>query len=160
MLKYVKKDGVKITFLNVNNRFNIIKNELHNIMRSQLKRVDGEVTALSQRIKDLDENLVKSEQYIKTSTAALAEAVAMEVERSKNAGAEDEVDSSPLSQFDAQLALLEGKLLEAKYLAAKANGPPRSELSESTSSLSTTSSTTSPTPSSSSKSRANTTNIS
>ena len=42
-------------------RFNIIKNELHNIMRSQLKRVDGEVSALSQRIKALDENLAKSE---------------------------------------------------------------------------------------------------
>ena len=28
-------------------KFNIIKNELHNIMRSQLKRVDGEVVALS-----------------------------------------------------------------------------------------------------------------
>ena len=49
-------------------RFNIIKNELHNIMRSQLKRVDGEVSAMSQRIKALDENLAKSEQYIKTAT--------------------------------------------------------------------------------------------
>ena len=92
-------------------------------MRSQLKRVDGEVSAMSQRIKALDENLAKSEQYIKTATAALAEAVAMEVERRKNAG-EDENGSDetdPLSQFDAQMTLLEGKLLEAKYLAAKAN---------------------------------------
>ena len=95
-------------------RFNIIKNELHNIMRSQLKRVDGEVSALSQRIKALDENLAKSEQYIKTATAALADAVAMEVEN-------DEEDvNDPLSQFDAQMAILEGKLLEAKYLASKA----------------------------------------
>ena len=46
-------------------------------MRSQLKRVDGEVTALSQRIKALDENLAKSEQFIKTATAALADAVGM-----------------------------------------------------------------------------------
>jgi len=95
-------------------KFNIIKNELHNIMRSQLKRVDGEVSALSQRIKALDENLAKSEQYIKTATAALADAVAMEVEN-------DEEDvNDPLSQFDAQMAILEGKLLEAKYLASKA----------------------------------------
>eukprot|EP00093_Oithona_nana_P007015 07015.XXX_174903_175377_1 [CDS] Oithona nana genome sequencing. len=94
-------------------KFNIIKNELHNIMRSQLKRVDGEVSALSQRIKALDENLAKSEQYIKTATAALADAVAMEVEN-------DEEDvNDPLSQFDAQMAILEGKLLEAKYLASK-----------------------------------------
>merc|ERR1719411_2423709 len=105
-------------------KFNIIKNELHNIMRSQLKRVDGEVSAMSQRIKALDENLAKSEQYIKTATAALAEAVAMEVERRKNAGEDEDNgsdDSDPLSQFDAQMTLLEGKLLEAKYLAAKAN---------------------------------------
>ncbi len=109
-------------------------------MRSQLKRVDGEVSALSQRIKDLDENLVKSEQYIKSSTAALAEAVAMEVERQKNAG-EDEDDVSPLSQFDAQLVLLEGKLMEAKYLAAKANGSSPSVISTTRSSTSPASST-------------------
>ena len=103
-------------------RFNIIKNELHNIMRSQLKRVDGEVSALSQRIKALDENLAKSEQYIKTATAALADAVAMEVERRKNSeeNEDEEVDNDPLSQFDTQMAILEGKLLEAKYLASKA----------------------------------------
>jgi len=122
-------------------KFNIIKNELHNIMRSQLKRVDGEVSAMSQRIKALDENLAKSEQYIKTATAALAEAVAMEVERRKNAGEDEENgsdDSDPLSQFDAQMTLLEGKLLEAKYLAAKANNtsnrilnsPPKEEKEE------------------------------
>merc|ERR1712241_1443708 len=94
-----------------------------NIMRSQLKRVDGEVTALSQRIKALDENLAKSEQFIKTATAALADAVAMEVERQKNAGEEESENDAndPLSQFDAQMTLLEGKLMEAKYLAAKAN---------------------------------------
>lgn len=105
-------------------KFNIIKNELHNIMRSQLKRVDGEVTALSQRIKALDENLAKSEQYIKTATAALADAVAMEVERRKNSKEDeisDEESDNPLSQFDAQMAILEGKFLEAKYLANKSN---------------------------------------
>ena len=92
-------------------------------MRSQLKRVDGEVSALSQRIKALDENLAKSEQYIKTATAALADAVAMEVERRKNSpeDTEEEIISDPLSQFDAQMAILEGKLLEAKYLASKAS---------------------------------------
>ena len=110
-------------------------------MRSQLKRVDGEVSAMSQRIKALDENLAKSEQYIKTATAALAEAVAMEVERRKNAGEDEDNgsdDSDPLSQFDAQMTLLEGKLLEAKYLAAKANNtsnrilnsPPKEEKEE------------------------------
>ena len=118
-------------------RFNIIKNELHNIMRSQLKRVDGEVAALSQRIKALDENLAKSEQYIKTATAALADAVAMEVERRKNAGEDDIEDinaNDPLSQFDAQMTILESKLLEAKYLAAKANNTHTSTSTTSTTS--------------------------
>lgn len=89
-----------------------------------MKRVDGEVTALSQRIKALDENLAKSEQYIKTATAALADAVAMEVERRKNSKEDeisDEESDNPLSQFDAQMAILEGKFLEAKYLANKSN---------------------------------------
>ena len=101
-------------------RFNIIKNELHNIMRSQLKRVDGEVAALSQRIKALDDNLAKSEEYIKTATAALADAVAMEVDRNET-DLQDEENNNPLSQFDAQMAILEGRLLQAKYLASKAS---------------------------------------
>ena len=47
----------------------------------------------------------------------------MEVERQKNAGEEESENDAndPLSQFDAQMTLLEGKLMEAKYLAAKAN---------------------------------------
>ena len=88
-------------------------------MRSQLKRVDGEVAALSQRIKALDDNLAKSEEYIKTATAALADAVAMEVDR--NDADQDEENNNPLSQFDAQMAILEGRLLQAKYLASKAS---------------------------------------
>lgn len=104
-------------------KFAIIKNELHNIMRSQLKRVDGEVTALSHRIKALDENLEKSEHYIKTATATLAEAVEMEVERRKASNCdEDEDEDEALSQFEAQMKLLQGKLEQAKCLAAEAGG--------------------------------------
>lgn len=99
-------------------KFNIIKNELHNIMRSQLKRVDGEVSALSQRIKALDDNLEKSEQFIKSATQALAEAVAIEMENRRD-GEEDE-EQDALSQFDAQMALLEGRMRHAKLLAAEA----------------------------------------
>jgi len=60
-------------------KFNIIKNELHNIMRSQLKRVDGEVSALADRIKRLDEGLERSEEYIRTATAALQDATQYQV---------------------------------------------------------------------------------
>ncbi len=61
-------------------KLNIIKNELHNIMKSQLRRVDGEVSALSARIKEVDKNLERSEHYIKTATGALADAVQWEME--------------------------------------------------------------------------------
>lgn len=100
-------------------KFNIIKNELHNIMRSQLRRVEGEVTALGDRIKKLDDNLALSENYIKTATKALAEAVQMEMESRKDKGEEEEEENA-LSQFDAQLKLLEGKLMQARLLAARA----------------------------------------
>uniref|UniRef100_A0A0K2T6L1 Uncharacterized protein n=2 Tax=Lepeophtheirus salmonis TaxID=72036 RepID=A0A0K2T6L1_LEPSM len=100
-------------------KFNVIKNELHNIMRSQLRRVDGEVSALSQRIKALDVDLEKSEKYIKVATSALVEVVEQEMQENSNYKNEDE-----LSLFDAQMSLLEGKLIEAKVLAAEVNDDP------------------------------------
>jgi len=99
-------------------KFNIIKNELHNIMKSQLRRVEGEVNALSSRVKQLDKNLEESEFYIKTATSTLAEAVAIQVEEAKNSNHEDE-DNNPLSAFDRQVAFLEGQLKGARVLARK-----------------------------------------
>ena len=61
-------------------KFNIIKNELHNIMKSQLKRVDGEVNAFANRIKEFDKKLEESEKYVRLATAALADAVALQIE--------------------------------------------------------------------------------
>ena len=119
-------------------KFNIIKNELHNIMKSQLRRVDGEVAALSQRIKDLDVNLAKSEQYIKTATVALAEAVQYELENRKETQ-EEEREENALSQFDAQLKLLEGKLLQARLLTAQVSSDyPDEEENKSSSTTTTT----------------------
>ena len=60
-------------------KLKIIQNELHNIMRSQLRRVEGEVSALSTRVKKFDSDLEQSEKYIKTATAALADAVQWEM---------------------------------------------------------------------------------
>lgn len=93
-------------------KFNIIKNELHNIMRSQLRRVDGEVSALAQRIREVDADLEKSEQYIKTATSALAEAV----EQQQAEQRQDSREENALSEFDAQMRLLEGKLEQARGL--------------------------------------------
>merc|ERR1719342_1486856 len=75
-------------------RFNIIKNELHNIMRSQLKRVDGEVNALSSRVKEFDKHLEESEAYIRTATTALAEVVALQAEESKTQNEDNENESN------------------------------------------------------------------
>lgn len=100
-------------------KFNIIKNELHNIMKSQLRRVEGEVNALSSRIKQLDKHLEESEFYIKTATATLAEAVAIQIEEAKNSNHDDDEDNNPLSAFDRQVAFLEGQLKGARVLARK-----------------------------------------
>jgi len=99
-------------------KFNIIKNELQNIMRSQLKRVEGEVNALSTRVKELDKNLEMSEYYISTATAALADAVALQVEESKNRSEEQEKEDNNLSAFDQHVLFLEAQLKEAKVKAS------------------------------------------
>jgi len=99
-------------------KFNIIKNELHNIMRSQLKRVDGEVNALSSRVKQLDKNLEESENYIRIATAALADTVALQIEESKLRN-EDEESESNLSAFDQHVLFLEAQLKEARIKASQ-----------------------------------------
>ena len=99
-------------------KFNIIKNELHNIMRSQLKRVDGEVNALSSRIKEFDKKLEESERLIREATCCLAEAVALQIEESKNRNEEDEKESE-LSAFDQHVLFLEAQLREARIKASQ-----------------------------------------
>lgn len=99
-------------------KFAIIKNELHNIMRSQLKRVDGEVNALSSRVKQLDKNLEESENYIRIATAALADTVALQIEESKSRN-DDEESESNLSAFDQHVLFLEAQLKEARIKASQ-----------------------------------------
>jgi len=99
-------------------KFNIIKNELHNIMRSQLKRVDGEVNALSSRVKKLDMNLEESERLIRSATAALSECVTLQIEESKTRNQETESESN-LSAFDQHILYLETQLKEAKIKASQ-----------------------------------------
>merc|ERR1719385_266485 len=100
-----------------NMRFNIIKNELHNIMRSQLKRVDGEVNALSSRVKKLDMNLEESERLIRTATSTLSECVSLQIEESKSRSQETESQSN-LSAFDQHILYLETQLKDAKIKAS------------------------------------------
>jgi len=99
-------------------KFNIIKNELHNIMRSQLKRVDGEMNAFSSRVKEFDKHLEESEAYIRQATAALAEVVALQAEEDKTQN-EDNENESNLSAFDQHVLFLETQLLNAKMKASQ-----------------------------------------
>ena len=99
-------------------KFNIIKNELHNIMCSQLKRVDGEVNALATRIRAFDSKLEESEQLIRSATSALAEAVAIQIEEAKNKTEAEESEESSLSAFDQHVLFLEGQLKEARLKAS------------------------------------------
>lgn len=99
-------------------KFNIIKNELHNIMRSQLKRVDGEVNALSSRVKTLDMNLQESERLIRSATAALSECVSLQIEESESRNKETESQSN-FSAFDQHIFYLETQLKEAKVKASQ-----------------------------------------
>merc|ERR1712012_1273093 len=99
-------------------KFNIIKNELHNIMRSQLKRVDGEMNAFSSRVKEFDKHLEESESYIRQATAALSEVVSLQAEEHKSQNQEDE-DESNISAFDQHVLFLETQLRDAKMKASQ-----------------------------------------
>merc|ERR1712012_1211985 len=90
-------------------KFNIIKNELHNIMRSQLKRVDGEMNAFSSRVKEFDKHLEESESYIRQATAALSEVVSLQADE----------DESNISAFDQHVLFLETQLRDAKMKASQ-----------------------------------------
>merc|ERR1711988_660273 len=95
----------------------IIKNELHNIMRSQLKRVDGEMNAFSSRVKEFDKHLEESENYIRQATSALADVVALQAEEDKSQN-EDNENESNLSAFDQHVLFLETQLRDAKMKAS------------------------------------------
>ena len=99
-------------------KFNIIKNELHNIMRSQLKRVDGEMNAFSSRVKEFGKNLEESENYIRQATSALAEVVTLQAEEDKSKN-EDNENESNISAFDQHVLFLETQLKEARIKASQ-----------------------------------------
>ncbi|XP_064480739.1 uncharacterized protein LOC135394134 [Ornithodoros turicata] len=80
-------------------RFRIISNELHNITNVQLKRVEGEVSALKNRIKTLEENLGKEETDLKHASAEVSQ-VAKETEE---ACAEKD-SANEMSELDTQLS--------------------------------------------------------
>ncbi|KAF5302723.1 hypothetical protein FQR65_LT08465 [Abscondita terminalis] len=98
-------------------KFSIIRNELHNIMNTQLKRAESEVAALNRRIQLLEEDLERSEERLATATAKLAEASAAadESERIRKAL------ENRTNMEDDRVAILETQLSQAKLIAEEAD---------------------------------------
>ncbi|XP_015032396.2 golgin candidate 5 isoform X2 [Drosophila willistoni] len=98
-------------------KFNIIRNELHNIMNTQLKRAESEVAALNRRIQLLEEDLERSEERLGSATAKLSEAsqAADESERIRKAL------ENRTNMEDDKVALLENQLAQAKLIAEEAD---------------------------------------
>ncbi|XP_055609604.1 uncharacterized protein LOC129756687 isoform X3 [Uranotaenia lowii] len=98
-------------------KFNIIRNELHNIMKTQLKRAESEVAALNRRIQLLEEDLERSEERLASATAKLSEASAAadESERIRKAL------ENRTNMEDDRIAILEAQLSQAKLIAEEAD---------------------------------------
>ncbi|XP_031623003.1 nucleoporin GLE1 isoform X7 [Contarinia nasturtii] len=98
-------------------KLNIIRNELHNIMKTQLKRAESEVAALNRRIQLLEEDLERSEERLGSATAKLSEAsqAADESERIRKAL------ENRTNMEDDRVGLLEQQLAQAKLIAEEAD---------------------------------------
>ncbi|XP_066252198.1 tropomyosin-1, isoforms 9A/A/B isoform X9 [Euwallacea similis] len=98
-------------------KFSIIRNEIQNIMNTQLKRAESEVAALNRRIQLLEEDLERSEERLATATAKLAEAsqAADESERQRKI-----LENRSLAD-EERMDALENQLKEARFLAEEAD---------------------------------------
>ncbi|GAB0088153.1 hypothetical protein DMENIID0001_025370 [Sergentomyia squamirostris] len=98
-------------------KFSIIRNELHNIMKTQLKRAESEVAALNRRIQLLEEDLERSEERLASATAKLSEAsqAADESERARKI-----LENRALAD-EERMDALENQLKEARFLAEEAD---------------------------------------
>ncbi|XP_076260716.1 tropomyosin 1 isoform X12 [Rhynchophorus ferrugineus] len=98
-------------------KFSIIRNEIQNIMNTQLKRAESEVAALNRRIQLLEEDLERSEERLATATAKLAEASAAADESERQRKALEHRSLADEERMDA----LENQLKEARFLAEEAD---------------------------------------
>uniref|UniRef100_L7M1Z8 Putative tropomyosin 1 isoform e re08101p tropomyosin 1 isoform e n=1 Tax=Rhipicephalus pulchellus TaxID=72859 RepID=L7M1Z8_RHIPC len=83
-------------------RFRIIANELHNITNVQLKRAEGEVSALRNRINALEENLGREETELRQASHEVSLA-RMESQQDEDGNEED-----------GEMSLLDTQLIESK----------------------------------------------
>lgn len=84
-------------------RFRVIANELHNITNVQLKRAEGEVSALRNRINTLGESLGREETELRQATHEVSQA-RMETQR----------ECGDDGQDDGEMSLLDTQLIESK----------------------------------------------
>ncbi|CAH0553635.1 unnamed protein product [Brassicogethes aeneus] len=98
-------------------KFSIIRNELHNIMNTQLKRAESEVAALNRRIQLLEEDLERSEERLASATSKLAEASAAADESERQRKVLENRSLADEERMDA----LENQLKEARFLAEEAD---------------------------------------
>jgi tropomyosin-1 len=98
-------------------KFSIIRNELHNIMNTQLTRAESDVAALNRRIQLLEEDLERSEERLATATAKLAEASAAADESERQRKVLENRSLADEERMDA----LENQLKEARFLAEEAD---------------------------------------
>lgn len=84
-------------------RFRVIANELHNITNVQLKRAEGEVSALRNRINALEENLGREETELRQASHEVS-----------LARMESQQDGDDGNEGDGEMSLLDTQLIESK----------------------------------------------
>ncbi|XP_075732442.1 uncharacterized protein LOC119170385 [Rhipicephalus microplus] len=84
-------------------RFRIIANELHNITNVQLKRAEGEVSALRNRINALEENLSREETELRQASREVSVA-----------RMESQQDDDDGNEGDGEMSLIDTQLIESK----------------------------------------------
>lgn len=89
-------------------RFNIIKNELHNIQKSQLKRAENDFSCFNKRIESQEKDLYDWEKELKSTQDSLSK-TSESMERAKRAK-EDAVNE--IASYDECMMMLEKRLEE------------------------------------------------
>lgn len=98
-------------------KFSVIRNELHNIMKSQLKRTESEVASLTERIRTFEKRLEESEEQLFTTSCTLAEASQKASECEKF---QQEIESTD-DMENNRVSIIENHLSKARFIAEQAD---------------------------------------
>lgn len=115
-IKCKKKDDIEIIFAeavfrsDTLMRFNIIKNELHNIQKSQLRRAETDFSSFNKRIENQENDLDSWEQDLKLTQSTLVE-TSTAIENARKA---KELAVDKMISYDECMNLLEERLREIR----------------------------------------------